>query len=944
MRWIVVVATLCLFACGNGSSKGGGGGGAGGTDETPGGSGGTGGGGTGGTGGTGGGETDPVAPTLDIAEPEDGATFVDPDVIVRGVAADDRGLARVWWVDQLGIEQDLPVNGTTEVPFEFAVRLDEGTNEISVFAEDAAGNEAEAPLVLELENPEGRPAQIEAFAASRTWVERGDAVDLRWTVTGTRPIDLWLYDNEGRPVDVSDRSGKTVQIDGEPVTRYLLRASNRLGEAWGMVEVGVGEELQLWPRGATILPGARQVLAVDNLPYGMEVEWTVSGGELGESTDPWTETTWFRAGAVGEYTVTVTTAETPPRTASTTITVAEIPSAVAGFRGVGGQFGRINRWDPDMGVDGQGNLWIPAPGAGLARWSPVEGRWLFEGDTAWADLRSVHELANGDLLAIGDTVRRLERDADRWTTIVDHAPNELYDPTVGPDGTLYAMDWSIGPSSPILVFPPGATAGEELPGPGELWRLHLAFGADGGLYLAGKDEANLIRVYRLDETGEWLDTGPVPNPTESIEDLLVGADGHLYLAGRTLARLRDGAWEPLGDFPTCAENDLCGLFDLELRSDGTLLVVERSEVYEQRADGTFAVVGTSIPEMHTPSRILGALRNVTEAPDGTLYLQGDLGVYALPGGEGTWRVLGEPGIMPFAETNDLIVEPDGGWTLASGGWGGHELYHSLYRRDAAGGPWVGFGNEIGDITFPDVIFRIGRDGSGDLYGFGTLMGRVFVLDAETNRVERHLPWDEKLRDFADDEVLFGVAADGTVYVGGRDGGDFTVLRLRPGAETWTVDPNLFWPRDFERAPDGSFWVVDGYPMRLRTDGRWEEFGQGLPRLVAAGNDLFAVEDGSLLLAEENGGVYRLEPGASVWRRVGFGEPSLGASRVTSRAGRTWAVAGGRVYELDGATQCWVPVDGPVAWSPSVFAAADDGSLLLAHVGGYGLLQSYDVAR
>jgi hypothetical protein len=71
---------------------------------------------------------------------------------------------------------------------------------------------------------------------------------------------------------------------------------------------------------------------------------------------------------------------------------------------------------------------------------------------------------------------------------------------------------------------------------------------------------------------------------------------------------------------------------------------------------------------------------------------------------------------------------------------------------------------------------------------------------------------------------------------------------------------------------------------------------------------------------------------------------MGASRVASRGGRTWAIARDGLYELEAATETWLPMAGvlPVQLSEgSVFEADEDGNLLIAEQERLGLLQSFD---
>lgn len=932
MRWTVLLAALALVACREGEKPGG-------TDDSGGGAGGAGGAG-GEAGGAGGGEpADREAPALATSEPADGAVFEDPDVTVRGVATDDRGVAALWWVDQAGHRWELPSDGAGEVAFAFDAVLAEGSNGLTVFAEDAAGNHTERTLTLQYENTPGRAPEIVRFEADPSWAERGDSVTLRWRVTGSRPIQLMLDSAEQATKDVSDRTSRPVNVVAQDIAAFVLRANNEAGYDVARVEIGVGADVRIWPREARIVPGARQLLLAENA----SVEWSVSGGEVG--TVAAAARTFFRAETEGVYTVTATTREPQPRTATATITVAAGASRARGFRGVGGQFAAVNGWSTGAAVDTSGRLWVVLPNSsGLASWRPEDGYWLFHGDDD--HLADLVTLPDGELVVTSqESLRRLAPGAETWS--VEPVPDDLYFrmQAVGPDGTLYRSPALFGEPAQLFALAPGATAFEEVPLPLLAELSALAFDGAGGLYAAGKDEADLTSVHYRTPAGDWVDTGPVPFPAEPIRDLLVGVDGVLRLAGRTLAALSATGWTTVGSFPGCAEDRLCGLFGLENRADGAVLVVERSQLYVEVAGGTFEPVGTPHPAMRTSNEILGTLRQVAEAPDGTLYLQGDLGVFALPSGTEEWVPLTEPGMPAGVETHDLIVEPDGSWTLASGGWGAMEGIHSFYRRPV-GGAWSGFGNEALDVFAADTIFAMERDGAGNLWALGGTPHAAFGIEAGTGAILR-LPFDLALG-WADlwSAHDLGVTLDGTIYVGGYIDGAWQVYRLRPGEEWWTADGSLSCAWDFERDATGTLWAICSSGVYQLSAGRWSIAWDGLPTTRGSGTceDLTLAEDGALLLAVEPGGVFRRRPGASSWERIGYGEPSLGASRVASRGGRTWALAGGRLHELDAATQTWLPMEGALPFRESelsVFDADADGDLLIAEPERLGLLQSFD---
>ena len=96
-------------------------------------------------------DTEPPEVTID--EPEDGAVLSNPDIVLRGIARDNKGITQFgytheWEGGSTGSSwplEDEPV----EYPFEIPVTLHEGWNKLKVEASDAAGNVGYDEVIVE---------------------------------------------------------------------------------------------------------------------------------------------------------------------------------------------------------------------------------------------------------------------------------------------------------------------------------------------------------------------------------------------------------------------------------------------------------------------------------------------------------------------------------------------------------------------------------------------------------------------------------------------------------------------------------------------------------------------------------------------------------------------------------------------------------------------------
>jgi hypothetical protein len=172
---------------------------------------------------------------------------------------------------------------------------------------------------------------------------------------------------------------------------------------------------------------------------------------------------------------------------------------------------------------------------------------------------------------------------------------------------------------------------------------------------------------------------------------------------------------------------------------------------------------------------------------------------------------------------------------------------------------------------------------------------------------------------------------------------YTVYRLSPGAQQWEAETSLPCANDFELAPDGTLWATGCFPNGMyrlaRGASTWTTDNEGLPLLKLGVGDIAIDEDGTLYVASSHGTWRR---SGSTWERLGYGEPSVSATRITSRAGKTWALADGAIHSLDDASGSWLRLATPLPLDISdlaIFEATPNGTLVLSgRLAGIGLLE------
>src|SRR5690606_9590395 len=188
----------------------------------------------------------------------------------------------------------------------------------------------------------------------------------------------------------------------------------------------------------------------------------------------------------------------------------------------------------------------------------------------------------------------------------------------------------------------------------------------------------------------------------------------LHLAGSELLRLGESGWESV-EIPFACTGALCNIVDLADAPDGTLLALRPTNAFARQPDGTFAELGTPIPEMIPEANALRGLDHLAVAADGTVAAVGIWGVFALPAGATAWEVLGTRAPPPGASITAIVRDAAGGLLLASGGpreQHEHELFWSL----SADGSWSGFGASLFAIrSFAFGVSHVARAPSGEVY-------------------------------------------------------------------------------------------------------------------------------------------------------------------------------------------------------------------------------------
>lgn len=146
-------------------------------------------------------------------------------------------------------------------------------------------------------------------------------------------------------------------------------------------------------------------------------------------------------------------------------------------------------------------------------------------------------------------------------------------------------------------------------------------------------------------------------------------------------------------------------------------------------------------------------------------------------------------------------------------------------------------------------------------------GDLLAVDRVTQRLRRVR--GSEVEDIAEIRAPRAILAEG-------DGAvihvltDRNVLRLEDGNATPLIQSSPFeFPHDFVRAPDGGFFVSDGYARcvwRVRPDGRVEVLVRGEPLVSPQG--LAALPDGDLLAADAHARtIFRISPAGEI-RRLG----------------------------------------------------------------------------
>ena len=775
--------------------------------------------------------------------------------------------------------------------------------------------DTEAPVIV-VESPASGETTTEASIVVRgTVADTGGVESLSLTVNGLA---------KNLPADGSTLVEFEQEVElAEGENELRISALDRSGnKANATVLVTRSRELRVWPQRATLVPGARLLIAIED-PYvdRKEIAWTKTGGEWGMD-HMYGLGKVFIAGEVGDYVVTgKMEREGETWTARVDIAVRDIEPPVKAYRGIGGQVGTINSWNPSLLVDADGSVMVQAPsGVGLARYR--HGEW----DFVHGELESVRALVpvvGGAAIAVSSRgVFRREPGSSTFQLLGESTNIRAL--AVGPDGEVWAStyrSWGV-PSDVWTLSQTGTLA--QVPMPEGFDTSAIAFAPDGAVAVGGMNGDGGAEVF-VREAGspDWAPTPPLPERLGTLRSLAFDPALGWFVAGSRVARLGAEGWLDEGDgLPTC---DSCHVSQLRPSPTLGLLAVGNDALYARNDDGSFAPVGIPCPEMAFTTGGMGMMSSVEELSDGTLYLAGDLGIFRLVPEATSWTLVGDPTLPAGVYVNDIFFEEDGALLLAGSGWSHGATRHPLYRRKA-GGTWEGVGAELKSAFVGDYVTRIVAGPAGARYGFDWASRSAFRWDPPS---VTGLPYDPH---FSFGVTALGVSSDGTVWAVAGTQDALAFLRWKTGDETWTEQTGMRCvPRQIERAPDGALWAVvpcDLVPWVLPAGEKgWRspDF-EGLPSGGVRG--LAIDETGKVLVATEGGVFRRTSTGA--WERVGYGPPSAGAEWITARGGRIYATvrSTNTPFVLDPATEAWVPMPRtPISTNQmEVFRAGPTGSL------------------
>lgn len=904
-RWFWPVLSILCLALGACGSEGDGGRDPG---EQPGGSGGSGGTGGDNEGGSGGGgPTDTRPPLITITFPVQ--TNLDmAHVEVRGFATDDTGVVAVR-AKVRGTPVDVTHgNENRKVDFSFEMDVLPGRNEVVIEAEDEAGNVGTYSHVYFPLPPRQKP-EFERLDIDPAFPEPGEPVTISWSVRAVPDANVWLKIGTANATRENMIGSKTIVFDQPHREFFRLSAQNEEGTIEVLRYISIGSELSIWPDAATVATGSRQRFVAPNAIGN--VTWTRDGAPMADGI--------FVADRQGTFEIVATTDEDPPRTASTTVTVASKTSPAFTFRGIGGQFSvPAGAQTTAPWFDGGSLSTLTPDGSAIATWDARSASWLFEELPIEAQMR--FDASSGETWLVGaGKVARLGT-AGSWQ--------------------VSEMPWNegLGPSLSIGAALPDGSGGLwialNLPGRSELWHVD----AQGSATLELDDVDGTLSSLLLDGTGVlwglidgqdgvWLarraagsfeDVSALPIDASHLAQL---PNGDFLATGAGIQRYAGGTWiDETGRFPSC-DRAACSFGVVHVRADGSALIPVSDGIYARQADGTVHRVGLSGTVLPFGMGGAGDLLSVAEASDGSLVARATFGIFHLPTGATNWTLLSETAILPGARIHAIRIESDGTWLLGGGG----PLKQGGFHRSVLQKGTDGYRALTNESVISHSIVALDRLAAGDRVIAAARNGSVYSIHegGTTAMPVGHGVGVSR---------TLGIGGDGTTFL--SDGERNRVVKLPPAGTEWTPETGLVCGQSYARDPVGLvLWASDcGEVKRRGENGTWTKASQGLP--LADGKTLgtrhVAIDEaGSLWLSTEVG-VFRRVRGDGAWQRVGHGTPSVESTAVFVGGSRTIALSAGVYYQLSREGQ-WLPLSPqPPLTEVGAIAITADGQLLVGH--------------
>lgn len=421
--------------------------------------------------------------------------------------------------------------------------------------------------------------------------------------------------------------------------------------------------------------------------------------------------------------------------------------------------------------------------------------------------------------------------------------------------------------------------------------------------------------------------GLPPGPVRAVRQ---SADGALFFAtDRGVSIYRDGRFTPPPADSGLGKGEV---FSIALAADGSLYFVRPNEVAVRRPDGRYEPV--TVTGLPPKPWLMAAL----PAKDGTLFLGGEVGAFAVRSGEARPIAGGTIFAIHQARNGTIRFGTDQGLSMLRGG--------SLEPVPGIPGP----------------VLHIAEGSDGILY-LSTLSGAFLLRASGLDRITtaNGLGWDHV--------HAVTETRDGAVYIATERG---IGIYDRGLIESWTPDTGLpdgvVWSIVEDRR--GETWLGTGKGIAHRQDGRWETFLSGQTvRTVLAGRDgrIYAgTQDGGLWIVED-GRVRSLDglpdrfvralweaPDGAIWIGMNHGLAVLQGDRlrilgglphplVTSFAegpdGSVWiGTLGGLVLWRDRVVRVWTEREGladNVVWS---ILPGRDGSVRVGTAHGVSVLR------